>query len=1378
MSRLPDAPPAPDAPSPDEREARIRDLRARRRARMRTLAIRSALGTGALLVAMVAFAYWLLTTIAGRDLLLAQIKARLPANASLQWTHAEGPASGPLTLHDVRFRWNDIAFDARRVTLDPALRPLLGRRLRLDALQVEGATLDLPRDDTPFELPRWPDALPQVTVPLALQADDIRIDGLRITREGAPLIDIRRLRGGLDASTGYLAASHVAIDSDRGRFALHGRYAPRERYRTDLVATALVPARNSRTPLRLGLVARGDLDAMDVALAGAAPGPVRATLTLRGAERPRWALAARAQGVDTAALAGTPGDRPVTTDVDLAARGVGGDGRVQGRVVHADLRVVVHPSVLQLERQVLAFAPLDVELLGGRVIARGRGDFGERRGARVNYTLAARGLRWGDGAAAVAGDADLAIAGTQADWRIDGRATLARGAQRAAVELAGRGRGGQLTVQRLAARMPTGTLDANGRVTWRPALDWNLRARLAGVDPGYFVPGWSGALRGTLATTGTRPAGGALRARLDLPQIGGRLRGRRVGGSARIALDGGVYRGVAALSVDRGRLLAQGEAAVAPRLRWEVDARLDGFDPAFLFDGWPGAVDARLHTRGARVAQAPGRPDRLEARIDVPRLGGTLRGRALAGRGRATVHGSEIDGEVRLSAGASRLEARGRIGARLDIDARLSPVQLADLMPGARGLVRGTLQVTGPRTAPDVAADLDGRDIAVAGYRIGALTARGRLPWAAGTPGALAVHASGLQLGLPLDALDADARGAVEALQLHANAHGPSGALALDGALRRAGGDWLADLATLRLSPTRGAPWQLARATRVRVGGGRVVVAPACLRSTAGGELCGSADWPRRGADLRVHGLPLPLVAGYLPPRADGTPWLLTGSVDATAQLRPAGASWRGTARVTSAQGGFRLDATRAYDLLRWRALDARLGFDPERLQVDLASGLFDRGRVQGRLAMGWAAHAPLAGDIAVDTDELTWMELFSPDIVEPRGRLTGRIRIAGTRLAPQLGGQARLTGFATELPALGIALTDGQATLDAAPDGSARIAGRVRSGEGVLAVDGRLGWQGGGAPLELAVRGRNVQVADTRQLRAVADPDVVVRAAAGQPLTVSGTVGVPSALILLERLDSAVAASRDVVVLDPVDPAGRVEAASGVALDLALVAGRDVRLQGFGLDGRLAGRVQLRSTPGGATTARGRMDVSGRYLAYGQRLSITRGQLTWTGGPIGDPILDVRAERDVGDVTAGIDVTGRASAPRANVWSSSGATQSEALALLALGRPLPTLGGEQGRQISAASAALSAGGSLLASELGTRLGLDDAGVIESRTLGGSVLGIGKYLSPRLYVGYGVSLFGAGQVLTLKYLIRRGVDATFETSSVESRASLNYRKER
>jgi translocation and assembly module TamB len=248
------------------------------------------------------------------------------------------------------------------------------------------------------------------------------------------------------------------------------------------------------------------------------------------------------------------------------------------------------------------------------------------------------------------------------------------------------------------------------------------------------------------------------------------------------------------------------------------------------------------------------------------------------------------------------------------------------------------------------------------------------------------------------------------------------------------------------------------------------------------------------------------------------------------------------------------------------------------------------------------------------------------------------------------------------------------------------------------------------------------------------------------------------------------------VVVLDPVDPeAGQ---ASPLLLDLTLAMGEDVVLRGFGLEGTLGGSMRVRAQPGREMTGSGTLEVGGSYSAYGQELQITRGRLTFN-GPVSDPLLDIRAERriEAENVTAGISVTGRASAPQAEIWTDPASDNSQALSYLALGRPLSNLSRAEGRQLDAASAALTAGGSMLAGQLGARLGLDNAGVSESRALGGSVLGIGKQLSPRLYVGFGVSLLGTGQVLTLKYLLRRGFDIEIESSTLESRGSINYRRE-
>ena len=121
---------------------------------------------------------------------------------------------------------------------------------------------------------------------------------------------------------------------------------------------------------------------------------------------------------------------------------------------------------------------------------------------------------------------------------------------------------------------------------------------------------------------------------------------------------------------------------------------------------------------------------------------------------------------------------------------------------------------------------------------------------------------------------------------------------------------------------------------------------------------------------------------------------------------------------------------------------------------------------------------------------------------------------------------------------------------------------------------------------------------------------------------------------------------------------------------------------------------------------------------------------------------------------------------------------QSEALAYLMLGRSLEGATRDQAQQVIATSAAISAGTGLLAAQLGTGLGFDDAGVMHSRALGGSVVGVGKYLSPRLYVGYGVSMVGSGQVVILKYLLRKGFDVEIESSTIETRGSVNWRTER
>jgi translocation and assembly module TamB len=1276
------------------------------------IVLRSGLVAAAVVIAVALFAGWLFNTVGGRDLLLARIVARLPSDAHLRWKRAEGPAAGPMTLHGLHFDYHGTVFDADTVMLDPSLRPLARGRLRLDVLSIAHGVLRIPDTGEPFKLPEWPGSLPAIATPLPIRVDALRVDDLRIDYGNMPVMHLDAMRGDLLAEPGLLRVHGLAASGDRGRFTLRGDYVPREDFRSNLTASAWLAASPQGTRASLGLVLRGDLSHMELALAGNAPGPLHATVSLRGRGAPHWTAALAAEGIDGAVF-GLPMAAAAPWTANFEASGVGGLAGMQGALRSGDTRYAVLPSSIRIARQQLSFQPLVLGLAGGTARVSGMADFADPKAIRLDVGVVARDLHWGGPAPAqsIVAGGDIRLTGTSKAWVSLGSAKLSRAGQSATLTLELRGDQAHADVRSLHAAMPTGSLEADGRVAWSPALSWSLDTRLAGFDPGYFFAGWNGAIHGNAHTAGSRRDDGGLEASLDAPALAGMLRGRALKANASL----------------------------------------------------------RMH----------GAPD----------AAGTRQG------------DDAYEGKLDLALGASHVAASGRIAEAVDVSATLSPLQLQDLAPGGRGLLRGTLHVRGPRRAPDIDAALDGQDLAWGTQRAAHLSAHGRLPWHAGKDGQLHLEASGLQVGLPFDALVLDARGAVEKLALSARAHGELGSLEFAGTASRLGAGaldagwlaagWRGSLDALRLEPTRGAPWQLQQPASFAWRGARGTLARACLASDAGGTLCAGGEWPGRGIVVHGSALPLSLVQAYLPnaglpecrdgqercrPGNPGArPWQVHGTADLDATIVPgARRGWRGEARVAAHAGGLSLGGRS--DVVSYQSVLLTMHFDANTIGGD-ASATFTRGgTAQASLATGWTPASTLVGSVELHTSEIGWLELFSPDIAAPTGRVDGRLVLGGTRGQPRVGGQATLANFAADLPALGVSLREGSLRLDARADGSAALAGQVRAGDGVLHLDGRLGWAAGVEPLRLHITGSHLLVSDTRALRAVIDPDVVVTHKAGEGLVVSGTVALPSARLHLDVLDGGVASSPDVHVVDPVPEEGSAPLA--LELDLTLVPGKDVRVDGFGLDGALSGRLRARSRPGSDLVATGQLDLDGTYVVYGQKLKITRGRLAWSGSPVGNPLVDIRAERQVGDVTAGVDVRGRAQAPTATVWTDPASSQSEALAYLALGRPLSSASGSEGRQLNAARSALSLGSNLLVGQLGARLGLEDAGIADNRALGGDVVSAGKYLSPRLYVSYGVALLGTGQVLTLKYLLRKGFDIEVESSTAENKASINVRRER
>ena len=821
-------------------------------------------------------------------------------------------------------------------------------------------------------------------------------------------------------------------------------------------------------------------------------------------------------------------------------------------------------------------------------------------------------------------------------------------------------------------------------------------------------------------------------------------------------------------STPTGTLEGSGTVRWSPGLSFDAQAALAGFDPGYFAPDYRGALSGTLQADGTRQDDGAWR-----GQMQVQDLRGQLRDRPVSGRLSAEWNGDRGTGDAALRIGTSVIDVRGGFGARYELDASFSPLQLDDVLAGAQGRMQGTLQVRGTAASPDVAAELEGDALRWDGQRADTLRFSGTLP-ARGSAGRFELDGTGLSLsGVALDRLSVNGSGSLADLGLDVSAAGAHGELALSGRIGRNGQQWRGRLAQLRLAAVDAPVLVLESAADFAWGPGVLRLDRSCLAAQdAGGRLCVAAT----GNDLSIQGEALPLALAQ-PWLADdqGARLALDGTLDANAQLRRGrDGQWSGTGRIVSERGALRLDEDLEREVFGYSGLALDLQLQGNALTAELEAALADDGSISASVRTGLADTAAIDGELNLDVRDLTWLELFSEDLAAPTGRLQGQLRLAGARAAPELSGQARLQAFAAELPGLGVKLTQGEFTLVGNADGTSRLEGAVRSGEGQLRVDGSLNFRDASAPLQLQLRGENVTLASTPELYLIGTPELTLRWLEDR-LELRGSLAVPEARADLEALDGSVSVSPDVVVVDPVD-AGRVRA-KPLDMDFSVSLGDEVRLKGFGLDGAMTGTLRLRERPGRRATALGTLQVSGRYRAYGQALTIERARLSYADAPFDDPTLDIRAERDFENVTVGVQVRGTARRPETTVVSSPAMETSEALSWLVFGRPLSTTTAGENEQLGAAALALGAGGNLVAQQLGANLGLDEAGVRDSRNLGGATFTVGKYVLPRLFLSYGVSLIGTGQVVTLKYLLTRGFDISVESGN-ESAASLNWRTER
>lgn len=403
-------------------------------------------------------------------------------------------------------------------------------------------------------------------------------------------------------------------------------------------------------------------------------------------------------------------------------------------------------------------------------------------------------------------------------------------------------------------------------------------------------------------------------------------------------------------------------------------------------------------------------------------------------------------------------------------------------------------------------------------------------------------------------------------------------------------------------------------------------------------------------------------------------------------------------------------------------------------------------------------------GSFLFQLDDLAMLDWVIPGLRYEGGKATASLSLGGTLTRPQLQGDmevyAETVGFAqTNLVfnQVRLALIDNPET-----QGELEILGQAKSGS-----EGWILLEGVAIPLEqeayLAIEGRNFRALQLPTATVDISPDLRIHFK-DQLVDITGTVDVPYAQITAPEFDNAVGRSADVVVTrngERVSTAasnnGGIRVQAAVRVNLS----DKVSVNAYGFEGKLAGSLELMEQPQRPITAVGSINVTeGIYTLYGQELVIDRGSFIYNGGDISNPGLNLRVKRDINsgatarNVSVGAQVGGTLVQPDFRLFSTPAMPDTEILSYLLVGRSMQSATARTSSSDLELQALLMLGAKgteALGKSVQETFGFDEFGLDSDSATRETSFYIGKYLSPKLYVKYGIGLLDTTNTFLIRY---------------------------
>ncbi|ATA22712.1 translocation and assembly module TamB [Brenneria goodwinii] len=790
-------------------------------------------------------------------------------------------------------------------------------------------------------------------------------------------------------------------------------------------------------------------------------------------------------------------------------------------------------------------------------------------------------------------------------------------------------------------------------------------------------------------------------------------------------------------------------------ISWRSELVLSGINTAKQWPDWPAKIDGKVTTRGSLYG------GNWQLQVPELRLDGNVKQNKLSARGelRGNAAGQwQIPG-LNLALGVNQLNVKGELSDKWLLDADINAPSLNGALPGLAGRIAGTLKLRGNLREPQVLADLTASGLRWQEMTINRIKVDGDIRSEQQIQGKLAVRLEQLhQEGLDISLLTLNADGNEQQHQLRLNMEGEpvSGQLALSGSFDRQTQRWRGTLNNTRFDTPVG-EWRLVPSMALDYQNlqQKISIGAHCWRNP-NAELCvpRTIEAGASGqASIRLNRFDLAMLKPFL-----GEDTVLAGTFSGGADVSWQPGQGLPQAKVTLTGNGVNVrQQVQGKTLpIAFDTLTLNAGIDRGRAQLDWLIAIRDNGRFSGDVQItDPQGRRNLGGTIAINNISLALLAPVLQQGEKATGMLNANLRLSGNAERPQIFGQIALEQFDLDGSWMPIDLTNGQLAVNFSGM-SSTMQGFLKTDNGQLNLSGNADWaQPDAWRASIAAKGDKIRVTVPPMARLDVSPDIVFEATP-QLFALNGSVNIPWARIVVNELpESSVGVSSDEVMLDANrQPLQKASTSIPINSNLTIRIGDDVRLDAYGLRARLQGDLKMIQDERGLGI-NGQVNIpSGRFKAYGQDLIVQKGQILFSGPP-DQPILNIEAVRNpdntADDVTAGVRVTGMASAPKLEVFSDPSMSQQEALSYLLRGEGLDSSGADSSAMTSMLIGLGVAQSGQVVGKIGEAFGVSNLALDTQGAGDSSQVVVSGYVLPGLQVKYGVGIFDSLATLTLRY---------------------------